>query len=157
MEAFSFARLERAPTSRRLRPERKRQRKPGTSDFSSAKIFFISYKPGTTGFCVGWGKHVGSAEIRWCFTRYETRGSCGRSVPQQISVVGYDDLGVKTTPPMTTIRVDLDEVGRLALEALYRRIEGMQVKAGQTIVPVELVVRGSTASREMLPERSVLD
>jgi len=78
-------------------------------------------------------------------------------VPQQISVVGYDDLGVKTTPPMTTIRVDLDEVGRLALEALYRRIEGMQVKAGQTIVPVELVVRGSTASREMLPERSVLD
>src|SRR5437763_15224293 len=45
-------------------------------------------------------------------------------VPQQINVVGYDDLGVMTTPPMTTIRVDLDKVGRMAVEALYRRIEG---------------------------------
>jgi DNA-binding LacI/PurR family transcriptional regulator len=78
-------------------------------------------------------------------------------VPQQISVVGYDDLGVMTTPPMTTIRVDLDKVGRLAVEALYRRIEGTWVRACQTVVPVELVVRGSTAPRENSPERGVLD
>jgi LacI family transcriptional regulator len=87
----------------------------------------------------------------------EALAMAGIRVPQQISVVGYDDLGVKTTPPMTTIRVDLDKVGRLAVEALYRQIEGTRVRAGQTVVPVELVVRGSTAPRERSPERSVLD
>jgi DNA-binding LacI/PurR family transcriptional regulator len=61
-------------------------------------------------------------------------------------VVGYDDLGVKTNPPMTTIRVDLDQVGRLAMDALNRCIEGTAVHAGETLVPVTLVVRGSTAS-----------
>jgi hypothetical protein len=78
-------------------------------------------------------------------------------VPQQISVVGYDDLGVMTTPPMTTIRVDLDKVGRLAVEAFSRRIEGTRVKAGETVVPVELVVRGSTAPPEKAPEGKVLE
>jgi GntR family transcriptional regulator, arabinose operon transcriptional repressor len=70
----------------------------------------------------------------------------GVEVPKQVSVVGYDDLGVKTSPPMTTIRVDLDQVGRLAMDALYRRIEGTVVPVGQTLVPVTLVVRGSTTS-----------
>jgi DNA-binding LacI/PurR family transcriptional regulator len=70
----------------------------------------------------------------------------GVEVPEQISVVGYDDLGVKTNPPMTTIRVDLDQVGRLAMDALNRCIEGTAVHAGETLVPVTLVVRGSTAS-----------
>jgi GntR family transcriptional regulator, arabinose operon transcriptional repressor len=69
----------------------------------------------------------------------------GIEVPKEISVVGYDDLGVKTSPRMTTIRVDLDQVGRLAMDALYRRIEGTPVEA-QIIVPVALVVRGSTAT-----------
>jgi len=67
----------------------------------------------------------------------------GIGVPRQISVVGYDDLGVNTTQPITNIRVDLDQVGRLAMDALNRRIEG---NAEQTVVPVSLVVRGSTAA-----------
>jgi DNA-binding LacI/PurR family transcriptional regulator len=67
-------------------------------------------------------------------------------VPEQVSVVGYDDLGLKTNPPMTTIRVDLDQVGRLAMDALYRRIEGTAAQAEQIVVPVTFVVRGSTTS-----------
>jgi GntR family transcriptional regulator, arabinose operon transcriptional repressor len=70
----------------------------------------------------------------------------GIEVPEQISVVGYDDLGLKTNPPMTTIRVDLDQVGRLAMDALYRRMEGTAAQAEQIVVPVTLVVRGSTTS-----------
>ena len=70
----------------------------------------------------------------------------GVEVPKRVSVVGYDDLGVKTIPPITTIRVDLDQVGRLAMDALYRRIEGTALQNGQTVVPVTLVVRGSTTS-----------
>lgn len=70
----------------------------------------------------------------------------GIEVPGQISIVGYDDLGIKTSPPITTIRVDLDQVGRLAVDALYRRIKGTPVQPGQTVVPVALVVRASTAA-----------
>lgn len=70
----------------------------------------------------------------------------GIEVPEQVSVVGYDDLGVKTNPPMTTIRVDLDQVGRLAMDALYRRIGGIAPRGEQILVPVTLVVRGSTTS-----------
>lgn len=70
----------------------------------------------------------------------------GIEVPEQVSVVGYDDLGLKTNPPMTTIRVDLDQVGHLAMDALYRRIEGTSPQTEQILVPVTLVVRGSTTS-----------
>jgi LacI family transcriptional regulator len=68
----------------------------------------------------------------------------GVAVPKQVSVIGYDNLGVKTNPPMTTIRVNLDQVGRLAMYALYRCIEGTAPRAAQTLVPVTRVFRGST-------------
>jgi len=70
----------------------------------------------------------------------------GVEVPRRISIVGYDDLGVTTNPPITTIRVDLDQVGRLSMDALYGRIEGTSVSTVQALVPVTLVVRGSTSA-----------
>jgi|SRR5579872_2913638 len=70
----------------------------------------------------------------------------GIKVPERISIIGYDDLGVKGGPPLTTIRVDLDRVGRLAMETLSRRIGGSPLPAEQAVVPVTLVVRASTAA-----------
>ncbi len=70
----------------------------------------------------------------------------GVKVPEHVSVVGYDDLGVKTNPPITTVRVDLDQVGRLAMAALYRLIEGTAMRAEHILVHVDLVVRASTTS-----------
>ena len=69
----------------------------------------------------------------------------GIRTPDQISVVGFDDLGQKTSPPLTTVRVDLVQVGRLAANALLRKLNSEKVDPEHTRVPVELVVRGSTA------------
>jgi LacI family transcriptional regulator len=67
----------------------------------------------------------------------------GIRAPQDISVVGCDDLELKGRP-LTTIQVDLAEVGRLAANALIDRIEGAEVKK-QLVVPVRFVVRETTA------------
>ena len=66
-------------------------------------------------------------------------------IPQDISVVGFDDLGVKTVPPLTTVRVDLQMVGRLATQALLLKMNGEEPENTESVVPVELVVRKSTA------------
>jgi DNA-binding LacI/PurR family transcriptional regulator len=75
----------------------------------------------------------------------EALGMARLKIPERISIVGYDDLGVHVSPPLTTIRTDLNRVGRLATEALYRRIEGAPVDSLQTLVQVDLIVRQSTA------------
>jgi DNA-binding LacI/PurR family transcriptional regulator len=70
----------------------------------------------------------------------------GREVPRDLSLVGFDDIpeAAYFTPPLTTVRQDFAELGRLCLQSLLRRIEG---KSGPTrvVVQPELVVRGSTA------------
>jgi GntR family transcriptional regulator of arabinose operon len=68
----------------------------------------------------------------------------GLSVPGDISIVGYDDLGHNVSPPLTTVRVDLHQVGRLAAAALFRKLNGEEVGNQEYVVPVDLVVRGST-------------
>ena len=74
----------------------------------------------------------------------EALGVTGIRVPEQISIVGFDDLGQKTSPALTTVRVDLAQVGREAAVTLHRKMLGEKL-AEHVAVPVELVVRGTTA------------
>jgi len=76
----------------------------------------------------------------------EALDTAGFRVPEHVSIVGYDDLGISVSPPLTTIRADLEEVGRLAMEVLRRRIQG-NPDSGPVIVPTDLVERGSSAAR----------
>ena len=73
----------------------------------------------------------------------EALGIAGIKVPDEISVVGCDDLQLSARP-LTTIHVDLAEVGRLAANCLIDRIEGLDVRS-QLVVPVKFVVRETTA------------
>ena len=75
----------------------------------------------------------------------EALETSGVSVPQQISVLGFDDLGRDAHPPLTTIRTDSAEVGRLAVRSLLNQIEEGSSRQGRIAVPTELVIRSSTA------------
>ncbi len=69
--------------------------------------------------------------------------AAGRNVPQDIAVVGYDDISVATylRPPLTTVRQRLHEAGRLLVERLHAQIEGES--AASVMLPVDLIVRAS--------------
>ncbi len=75
----------------------------------------------------------------------------GRRVPDDLSVVGFDDLELAPylTPPLTTVRQDLGVVGRQCLDHLLSRIESgtKDSKPGGTrrFLRPELLVRASTA------------
>ena len=70
----------------------------------------------------------------------------GRSVPADVSVVGFDDIpgAAYLRPGLTTIRQDFAEVGRRCMEHLLARMHGGTPERGGVVLP-ELVVRGSTA------------
>ncbi len=67
-------------------------------------------------------------------------------VPDDISVVGFDDLAVAsfTEPPLTTVRQPKQMMGRMATEMLLRLLTGPQEKT-QVRLPGELIVRESSS------------
>lgn len=75
----------------------------------------------------------------------------GLSVPGDVSVVGFDNLGILPYVgiPLTTVNVPKVQMGEKATEMLIRRIESPQALPPQRITFVgELVVRGSTRALE---------
>jgi DNA-binding LacI/PurR family transcriptional regulator len=74
----------------------------------------------------------------------------GVAVPDELSVVGFDDSPVarQTTPPLTTVAQPHEEKGRLALQLLLEQVErgaAARDRSRSEILPTQLVVRGSTA------------
>lgn len=71
---------------------------------------------------------------------------CGRRVPQDISIVGFDDVpeAAYLIPPLTTIQQDFDAVGRRAITAVTQAIDDTGPQPLPLVVP-KLVVRQSTA------------
>ena len=72
----------------------------------------------------------------------------GRSVPGDVSVVGYDDspLIAFTDPPLTTVRQPVLQMASAAVSALLDQIGGQRAPHSEYIFAPELVVRGSTAA-----------
>ena len=72
----------------------------------------------------------------------------GLSIPQDLSVIGFDDIpfSVHTYPPLTTVSVDKQYLGRLAVRQLHRRIQECNMGAAveppvRITVPVTLIQR----------------
>lgn len=68
----------------------------------------------------------------------------GIRVPQDLAIVGFDDLDMAAYEDLTTIRQHLDESGRLAVEILLSQIEDAARPAKHVQVPLALVARCTT-------------
>jgi len=78
---------------------------------------------------------------------YEAVRRSGRRVPEDVAVVGFDDLPESrwASPPMTTVRQPLTEMGVLAARTVLRLVRGEPVVSPRIELATELVVRDSTA------------
>jgi LacI family transcriptional regulator len=81
---------------------------------------------------------------------YEAARQRGLRIPQDLSVVGFDDLPVArwVPPPLTTVRQPLAEMGRVAAEVLGDLIEGVPPRSSRVELSTELIIRESTAPPE---------
>jgi DNA-binding LacI/PurR family transcriptional regulator len=75
----------------------------------------------------------------------------GVRVPEDVSVVGFDDIPEAEffTPPLTTVAQDFSEVGRHGIRLLLERLrlpDGASAAPARHVVPARLVVRTSTAA-----------
>ncbi|WP_407914233.1 LacI family DNA-binding transcriptional regulator [Kitasatospora sp. NE20-6] len=72
----------------------------------------------------------------------------GLSVPQDVSVVGFDDspLIAFTEPPLTTIRQPVEAMATAAVDALLEEVGGNPPQRAEFMFQPELVMRGSTAA-----------
>jgi LacI family transcriptional regulator len=89
------------------------------------------------------------------FGAMEAALGLGYRVPEDVSIVGFDDIPqtVDAHPPLTTVRQPLREMGNTATKLLLNLIEETgEVEAPYVKLPTELIVRQSTAS----PDDSVL-
>jgi DNA-binding LacI/PurR family transcriptional regulator len=77
---------------------------------------------------------------------YQVIGDLGLNVPDDLSVVGYDDISPAAVlqPPLTTVRTSYYDFGRLAAQLLLDIVEGREVPPQERIIEPVLVVRSST-------------
>lgn len=78
----------------------------------------------------------------------------GLRVPDDVSVVGFDDIEIAEhfIPPLTTIRQPRGLIGETAATMLLALMRGSGDEAGDSLtLPVELIVRGSTAAPKAAP------
>jgi len=68
-------------------------------------------------------------------------------VPDDLSIVGFDDTPVAgfASPPLTTVRQPLREIGAVAVRTALRVAAGEKVDSHHVELATELVVRRSTA------------
>jgi DNA-binding LacI/PurR family transcriptional regulator len=71
----------------------------------------------------------------------------GRTVPGDVSVVGYDDSRIArlSSVDLTSVAQDVEQLTTLAVERVLARLDGTPVDRRELVVPPRLVVRNSTA------------
>jgi LacI family transcriptional regulator len=72
----------------------------------------------------------------------------GISIPNQMSVIGFDDIPIaaQMLPPLTTVRQPLFEMGRVAVSMLQRLLEHKSLDSTRVELPTTLVVRRSCST-----------
>lgn len=85
------------------------------------------------------------------FGVYRWMNKAGKSVPEDVSIVGYDDVGFSDilNAPLTSVRQPVYEMGREAVRQMIAIIKEQAVKRDKVQFAPELVVRGSVVKMEL--------
>jgi DNA-binding LacI/PurR family transcriptional regulator len=69
------------------------------------------------------------------------------TVPEQLSLIGVDDIPMASylSPPLTTLRQDFAEIGRLAAQLLIETVSNPNTQRQHLTLPATLIPRHSTA------------
>jgi LacI family transcriptional regulator len=107
------------------------------SGFLAAQALLTTPHPPTAVF---------AASDQMAFGVYEAVRRSGLRVPDDISVVGFDDLPQArwACPPLTTIRQPLTEMGRMAVRTIAQLIRGEPINTPRVELATTLTVRSST-------------
>lgn len=73
----------------------------------------------------------------------------GKSVPKDMSIVGFDDIPVASWvyPALTTVRQPFREIGMMAAEGLFRKIDGdPEIESSNHLLKPKLIIRNSCAN-----------
>ena len=97
------------------------------------------------------GPGLGGGGVVFCSSDVAAQGALaeaqarGLSVPRDVAVIGFgdQDFAVDTVPPLTTVRVDRERLGRLAAQQLLARIEGTGTTETKYDLGFELIARAS--------------
>ena len=74
----------------------------------------------------------------------EAARDLGIDVPEQLSVIGFDDIEIASYAGLTTVRQRLFESGRRGAELLLQALAGQPAPARVETLPLDLVVRGTS-------------
>ena len=100
------------------------------------KIFKLSYRP----------QVIFAANDMMAIGCYDYIKKINLQIPQDIGVVGFDDVFVSQylNPPLTTVHVNIEEVGKKAAELLLKKIQSNNgVQPSVINIATELIIRES--------------
>src|SRR5690606_31370558 len=85
------------------------------------------------------------ASDRMSYGAYKAIQEKGLTVPNDISIISFDDLEMSPfiNPPLTTVRVHKEDLGRISVKFLSQRIKDEITLPLTTYLPTELIVRKS--------------
>lgn len=94
----------------------------------------------------------GSATAVFCYNDLMAIGlmrelqAAGMIIPEELSILGFDNIFGSdfTTPPLSTIKSPLRELGVAALQGVLDAVDKVETSQGTAALPTELVIRGST-------------
>jgi DNA-binding LacI/PurR family transcriptional regulator len=76
----------------------------------------------------------------------EAARQAGRRVPEDLAVVGYNDIEVAAYLGLTTVHIPMREMGRYGVELLLQSIEQAEAPLQRVVLPAELVVRRTSGA-----------
>lgn len=108
------------------------------SGHSGAATLMELADPPTAIFALNDGMALGA--MRWLRDH-------GHGVPDDVSVVGFNDdaRAEVAEPPLTTVRLPSEELGRRAAMLLFDLIDGLAPEPREVVIPCHLIVRGSAS------------